>query len=237
MSRQIPWRDLAVEAVVGVAFLISPIVVGILSDANPFIIVLATGGMAVMGMVFIAQYESWRAPFRDRTLRGKELIDAVDGWLRESLYTRGPAELEGYSHAIHVQGSSAKAKVWIGIPVDRNSLHFITARTDAGNDLSKLVDAAQRIEVTYLIALEVARMGAFYEVADSPYSITSWDVLPVDETVNEAKVLSRVGFIERVDHLIQLVWGKQVTAAVMSTTTPSITPSVQSTPDIGGSPS
>lgn len=235
MIRRIPWRELVIEFAVGVAFLATPLVVGILSDAEPLLIVLATGGMVTMAIFAVTQYESWRAPLRDKILSGKELIDAVDAWLRENQYTRGPAQLKGYSHAIQVQGSAAK--VWIAIPEDKNALHFITSRADSANALSTLMDPAQRLEVTYLIALEVARMGAYYEVADSPYSIASWDVLSVDETVNEAKVLSRVGFIERVDHLIQLVWGKQVTAAVMSTITPSITPSVQSTPDSGGSPS
>ena len=219
MFRQIPLRDLAVEIGVGVAFLVSPLVVGILSDASPLVIVVTTGGMVTMGMFTIAQYESWRSPFRNRTLTGDALMKALDGWLRDNGYTRGPAQLVGYSHAIKV--SKLEAAVWIAIETGRNTLSFMTSRSDMNDTFSTFMRGDQQLQLKYDIALEVTRMGAIYWTDENPYGITLLVMLLVDETLSEATILERVHFVERVDHLVQQLYGKHASAA-MATTLPGL---------------
>ncbi len=100
-------------------------------------------------------------------------------------------------------------------------LTFVTSRGDVDNTFSTYMTPEQQVQLKYDIALEVARMGAFYATTEDPYSVTIWDTLPVDETLSEAKVVERASFIQRVDHLVQQVYGKH-TSAAMATILPSL---------------
>lgn len=222
IRRRIPWGDLFLEIAVGAGFLVAPIVVGVLGDVEPLLIVLATGAMASMGIIFIANYESLRSPFRDQVLKGKALIDAVDVWLRDDGWTRGFVPMEGYSHALEIAGQG-DFKMWIGVEAGRNILVFMGARRDHEDSFANLGNQAEAVLVTEA-ATEAARLGVFYRIADGlPFTITFWDVLPVDRDLTRAKVLEKVIFINRADALVVLVARKHLLAAP---TLPSVPPVV-----------
>ena len=227
-------RELLAQVIIGVALIVINIIPNIIAGRSFSFILLTTLGVVLLVMAISAVYEYHRQPYRRRTLQGKELIDAVDTWLREDDYARGPIQLEGYSHAIEVSGSRLNAKTWIAIEDKMNALLFLSNRTDIADAMS-LMPAEQVTKLKVDLSLEIARMGGYFLSEDNPYTITFFDRLPIDENVNKSKVVDRLWFIQRLDFLVNSVYLRQ-TLEVNSTPSPAVaestpTPSPESTSD------
>ena len=209
--------------------------VTVIGKLEPTLIALTIMGGLTMAMISVATYETWRRPLRRRVPSPKETINAVDLWLRDNGYTRGPASLSGFSDAIKATG--AACTVWIAVPEDTKTLQFLTIREDAANTIAGW-PLDKQAKLTADIGLEIARMGAFYQSEMKPnYVVTIFDSIPIDEELSEAKILQRVIFIERVDHLVGLLYGKMLASGPSPPPPPPpLPPPPQSTPDTEDSP-
>ena len=70
--------------------------------------------------------------------------------------------------------------------------------------------------LTYDMRLELSRFGAFHQLADEPFKVTFWTVLPVDDSLTAAKVMERFNFIARADELVQLLGQRTATTVLLT---------------------
>ena len=224
------WMPSRKTLIAGSAFaVLIPALNGILAaiDGVPYwaisLIVLSTIVVVLGG---IAIFENIRRPYRLHILEGKELIDTIDSWLRDSGLTRGPAQWEGYSQGIRI--TDDLRNVWIAKEDASNKLIFISARSEGATDTPyfNTIGKTEWAELRYELAIELARFGVFYSIEENPLTVLYWTYLAVDNTLNEAAVLEKVTFIQRADNLVQLLTGKAATVAILNQ------PSV---PDMSGS--
>lgn len=226
--QRIPWPELVVELL---AILALPPLIGVLAaiaDFDAIYVALVVLGTIALVIITVAHYEWWRGKLRRRTPTPREAIRAADGWLGDNGYTRGQVALDGYTHAIKVTGLTCS--LWIAVPEGKNILQFLTARIDSGDTIGKL-PLDEQTKLMADIGAEIVRMGAFYQSATSPYEVTITYSLPLDEGLSEAKILERTLFIERVDYLVHLLYGKMLATSL---TAPSAPP--QPTPGTEGPP-
>lgn len=238
--QRVPWQELSVEIIVLVGFTVFNVVLSWIGDFEPVYVSLIGFGSFGIAIWIIANYEQWRAPLRRRLPTSSELMKAVDQWLGENDYTRGPTQLPaplgtGYYERVLEVSYGGGVKMWIAVEQKRKLLVFLSQRGDPGGEIAKLGQGeAQKLKLD--LALEVARIGALYQAAENPYGITFGDTLSIDESLNAGKVIEKTVFIQRVDNLINNVFFKyfvgvpQPISAVGAALNP--TPPPESTPDM-----
>jgi len=198
---------------------------GVKGESVTFI-VLTTLGALVLIALLIALVQWIVAPYRNRVLTGKELIQAVDTWLGHLNLKRGSVPLEGYAFGLEVNAPNVDMKAWVGLDDTTNTLVFISGRTDSQSPLSKYMGSDQLIQMKFEIAMEIARFGAYYRSEESPPSFTIWywSGLPVDRTLTSANVIEKLDFVGRLDALVMLQMGKHAHAALSQPTQPPTLP-------------
>jgi hypothetical protein len=231
--QRVPWQELWVSAVSIIAFPVAGVVLAIIGRIQPVYVLLIFIGS--LGIVFwaVGNYQRMMEPWRNRVPSDKEAIGAIDRWLLDANYRVAHVQLSQFSYSLWVANQRPGApNIWIGVDPQQNSLSFMSYRDDPANEMGTKMAPGKATEIKLDLGLEVARMGALYEAADLPvYTITFWDMIPIDDHLSAGSVLSRVSFIERIDHLINSVYAKhQLTIGPGGTTPPTFAPPSVSTP-------
>jgi hypothetical protein len=211
-------RELVAEILVGLAFPTYQLVQSIVSGQSPTYVVLTTLGVAALSMFILAQWEQVRQAFRRRSLAGKELMDTIDVWLRENGFGRQPYTMPGYSHAI--VATYGGFTTYVGVEEQRNVLAIAATRAENQDDTATInqMEAGDWVDLKFELEQELAKFGVYYQARDIPYSITIWIPVPVDETLNEARMIERIDFLRRADALVGLIAGRRMTASLFTQT-------------------
>ena len=211
------WRAFVPELAVLFGIPVFNAVTAIIDGKETSYVLLTTTGLTVLLLVGIASVELLAQPFRHHLLAGKELIDTIDGWLRDAGYGRAPSVMTGYSHTI--LATHGTLSVYIGIGEGTNMLTFASARQEDQSDTQIISQMTEEEWATlrYDMQLELTRFGTFYQVLDDPFKVTFWTTLSVGEDLNAAQVLDRFIFIARADQLVRLLVQRTVTTVLLTT--------------------
>ncbi len=209
---RIPWQELWVEITVVIGFTILNISLAWVGEFEPVYVSLIAFGSLALALWAIGNYERIREPFRRRVPSDHETLKAIDEWLGDNDYARGPVQLPlalgtgYYERALEVSYAGG-VKVWIAVEQRRKLLVFLSQRGDPIGEIARM-DTQEAAKMKFDLALEVLRIGALHQTAENPYTLTFGDTLPIDETLTAAKVLEKVIFIQQVDNLVMNLYAK-----------------------------
>ena len=233
------WVEVVFEVAVLIVLPIWNIIKGIIDDESAWLILVTTLGTLALVLFIIAGVRlAW--PKRRAVLKGKELMDTIDVWLREAGYARGNANpIPNYDR--HMYALIDGQYIFLNLMEDRNLLSISASRvaSDADDVQLNAMPPKELIDLLYEFRLELIRFGAFvtFNQTGQPFSITEHVNLQIDASFDVARLLDRVEFVRRADTLIQLTAYRRMTASLVSShaqgagQTPMVEPSPPSAPD------
>jgi hypothetical protein len=213
-------RDFIVEGVALLAIPVGALVWNIVDDQSVNTIILMTLGTFLLMLTTVFIWESLSGTRRRRFGNDRELINTVDGWLRDNGFSRAITEWQGYSAAL--SATLGTAVFWIGEVDNRDILLISSARQEdaASTPVFDQMTADEWISLKYDIQMEIARLGAFFMITEKPFSITYYKFFPVGRNLTEAQFMEHLYSLMHVDNAVMLVAHKNMSLTLIRTQIP-----------------
>jgi len=203
-------RDFIVEGLALLAIPAGSATWNIIDEQSVNIIIAMTLGSFVLVLAAIYFWEALIGPRRRRFSNDREIMNAIDSWLRDSGQARALIAWQGYSQALAV--TRLTNTTFIGKIADRDVLIILASRTEGASETPLLDNMKQDewINFRYDLSAEVSRSGAFYTLTENPFAVTFFDLIAVGRSLTQERFMDRFYFITRVDHLITLLASKHL---------------------------